>query len=142
MENEVAPKSKIEFLVECEDCKHHFQISSDEKVGIKVNHKKEFCVDDDVVYLTYYDCPKCHRRHIVQIDDELSLKELKDVSDMFTRLFILKKKNGNVSKKQSAKYKKAIKHLSETRRNLMTKYSGKIVYDPETDSDVELKFSI
>ena len=137
-------KEQMTLLVECEDCKQKFEITSDEatKTASYVTHKKEFNVNGQSIFLTYYDCPKCGRRHYVQIDDSLSLDKLKDVTKQFITLSIMRSKGKDISKKQSAKFKKARQHLSDYRMNLMKEYTGKLVHDNETDSDFMLRFSV
>lgn len=128
-------------LVECEGCKTKFRVSAGEAANA-VTHKKEFNVNGRSIFLTYYDCPSCGRRHYVQIDDAVSLNKLKEVSRQFAKLSVLKKKGKDIPQKQSAKFKKARQHLSDYRMNLMKKYTGKLVHDNETDSDFELRFSV
>ena len=128
-------------LVECEDCKEKFQITAGNAVNA-VTHKKEFNVNGQSIFLTYYDCPKCGRRHYVQIDDKRSLDMLKEVSRQFVRLSVKKKKGKEIPRKQSTKFKKARQNLSDYRMNLMKEYTGKLLHDNETDSDFELRFSV
>lgn len=134
-------KETMSLLVECEDCKTKFSISADEAVNA-VTHKKEFNVNGQSIFLTYYDCPKCGRRHYVQIDDAVSLNKLKEVSRQFVKLAVAKKKGKDIPQKQSAKFKKARQHLSDYRMKLMKEYTGKLVHNNETDSDFELRFSV
>lgn len=134
----------MELMVECETCKHKFEISSEEGAIIKshVNHKKEFKVNGKSIFLTYYDCPSCGRRHYVQIDDTISLDKLKEVQMMFIKLSVMKHKGKEISKKQSAKFKKARQDLSDYRMKLMKEYTGKLIRNNETESDFVLRFSI
>jgi len=134
-------KETMLLLVECEDCKTKFSISASEAANA-VTHKKEFNVNGQSIFLTYYDCPKCGRRHYVQIDDAVSLNKLKEVSRQFVKLAVAKKKGKDIPQKQSAKFKKARQHLSDYRMKLMKEYTGKLVHDNETDSDFMLRFSV
>lgn len=131
----------MSLLVECEDCKHKFEISSGETAG-KVNHKKEFNVSGKSIFLTYYDCPSCGRRHYVQIDDATSLNKLKEVQSMFIKLSVAKNKGKEIPQKQLAKFKKARQHLSDYRMKLMKEYTGKSIHNDETESDFVLRFSV
>ena len=54
----------------CQKCKESFDVSEENLV-----YQKEFMYDGQSIFLTYFDCPKCGRRHFVQIDDQKS-KEL------------------------------------------------------------------
>ena len=134
-------RERMSLMVECEGCKQKFEITSGE-VAHSVTHKKEFNVNGQSIFLTYYDCPKCGRRHYVQIDDATSLNKLKEVSRQFVKLAVLKKKGKEIPQKQSAKFKKARQNLSDYRMNLMKEYTGKLLHDNETDSDFVLRFSV
>lgn len=124
-------------FVECENCKQRFDVSSD---GV-VNHKKEFKVKDKSIFLTYYDCPSCGRRHYVQIDDAISLNKLKRIEEMFIKISVAKKKGKAIPEKQLEKFKKARKNLSEYRINLMKEFTGIKISD-ETGTEYDLRFSV
>ena len=134
-------REMMSLLVECEDCKAKFSISSGEAENA-VTHKKEFKVNSQSIFLTYYDCPECGRRHYVQIDDAVSLNKLKEASRLFAKFAVAKKEDKQIPKKQSDKFKKARQHLSDYRINLMKQYTGKLIHDNDTDSDFTLKFSV
>lgn len=134
-------KETMSFLVECEDCKAKFKITSGEAAGA-LSHKKEFKVNGKSIFLTFYDCPDCGRRHYVQIDDAYSLNLLKDVSRQFVKLAVAKKKEKEIPQKQSAKFNKSRQHLSDYRMKLMKQYTGKSIHNDETDSDFILRFSV
>lgn len=138
--NEVK-QEQMSFLVECENCKEKFIITSCEDAH-SVTHKKEFNVNGQSIFLTYYDCPKCGRRHYVQIDDAVSLNKLKKISRQFIKLAVAKKEGKEISQEQSAKFNKARQNLSNYRMDLMKKYTGKLIHDNETDSYFELRFSV
>lgn len=129
----------MSLLVECEDCKQKFPISSGDN---HVNHKKEFNINGKSIFLTYYDCPSCGRRHYVQIDDATSLNKLKEVRIMFIKLSVVRNKGKEIPRKQLVKFKKARQHLSDYRMKLMKEYTGKSIHNDETDSDFVLRFSI
>ena len=80
-------RETMSLLVECEDCKEKFRITAGNAVNA-VTHKKEFNVNGQSIFLTYYDCPKCGRRHYVQIDNATSLNKLKEVSRQFVKLAV------------------------------------------------------
>lgn len=129
--------NQMSFMAECESCKHRFEICS-----VNINHKKKFTVNGKSIFLTYYDCPSCGRRHFVQIDDMTSIQKMKEVQKMFSKLSIMKLDGKEISKKQSAEFKKARQYLSDYRMNLMKEYTGKLIRNNETESDFELRFSI
>lgn len=133
----MSDKKEMALAVECEECKERFSVTEND-----ITHKREYRVKGRSIYLTYYDCPKCGRRHYVQIDDKRSLDMLKEVSRQFVRLSVKKKRDKEIPQKQSAKFKKARQNLSGYRMNLMKEYTGKLLHDNETDSDFELRFSV
>lgn len=134
-------RETMSLLVECEDCKEKFRIASGNAVNA-VTHKKKFNVNGQSIYLTYYDCPKCGRRHLVQIDSNYTLDILKSVTKQFAKLSAMKRQGKHIPQKQSDKFKRARQHLAESRTNLMKKYTGVSVHDEATDSDFVLRFSV
>ena len=133
--------NKLNLMFECESCKQKFPVSQD-KTPNSLTHKKEYKSNGQSIFLTYYDCPSCGRRHYVQIDDTSSLQELTRITTEFRALMVKRQKGKTISKKQSDKFKKARQHLSVYRTNLMKQFTGALVHDNETDSDFELRFSI
>lgn len=126
-------------IFKCGDCNEYFPISGD-KAPNSLNHKKEFISNGQSIFLTYYDCPHCGRRHFVQIDDAHSLNELKSVTDEFYKLAAMRKKGKTISKKQSDKFQKSRQHLSEYRKNLMKVYTDKIAIN-EAGIEYVLRFT-
>lgn len=133
--------NNMPFMVECEDCKGTFNLSFDEH-NRNVNYRKEFNVNGKSIFLTYYDCPSCGRRHFVQIDDATSIEKFERIKKMFIKLAVMKHKGEEIPKKQSAKFKNARQDLSDYRIKLMKEYTGKLIRNNETESDFELRFSI
>lgn len=140
--NKVTPtNNKLTLMVECEDCLYKFPIG----LGVEANdvqYKKKYVVNRQSIYLTYYDCPKCGRRHFVQIDNDYTLSLLYTVAKQFAKLSATKKQDKAVSQKQLDKFKRTQKYLADGRRNLMKKYTGVSVHDEATDSDFVLRFSV
>ena len=134
-------REKMSLMVECEDCKTKFEITSEEAVH-SVTHKKEFHVNGQSIFLTYYDCPSCGRRHFVQIDNPTSLVKLREVQSMFVKVSVMKRNGKTIPEKQLAKFKKARQNLSDYRINLMKQYTGKSIHNDDTDSDFVLRFSV
>ena len=144
--NNQVPFSKLTF--ECENCKQRFEVYSNcsgEDAGkVSLNYNKEFRApyNGKSIFLTYFDCPSCGRRHYVQIDDTTSISELEKIKRMFIELSVMKSKGKGVPQKQLVKFKKARQHLSDYRMNLMKEYTGKLVRSNETDHYFTLRFSI
>ena len=132
-------ESKMSLLVECEDCRNKFEVNIDNKA---MTFKKKFEVNGQTIFLSYYICPECGRYHYVQIDNQSTLNELKDVERQFAKLAVAKTKGKTVPQKQSAKFKKSREHLAHSRNELMKQYTGKLIHDSDTDSEFELMFSV
>lgn len=131
---------QFKLMFECEDCKQKFPVTQDQASN-SLTHKKEYKSNGQSIFLTYYDCPHCGRRHFVQIDDANSLQELVRVTNEFKSLAIKCQKDKTISKKQSDKFKKSRQHLSDYRMNLMKEFTGKIAVD-ETGVEYTLRFSV
>lgn len=130
----------LAMMVECEGCQHKFGISSGE--SSEITHKKEYSVNGRSIFLTYYDCPNCGRRHVVQIDDQKSLQMLRENQKTFVRLAKKRSDDRPIAQKQSDKYKKQRHNLLEYRTSLMKEFTGTILHDSETDASFELRFSV
>ena len=137
----MAKENQLSLMVECEDCKQKFAIGP-EQAPNSVTNKKKYEIDGQSIFLTYYDCPSCGRRHFVQIDDPSSLAVLRETKMQFVKLATKRKQGKEIAKKQSDRFGKTRKHLSNYRLNLMKKYTGKSVYDEATDSWFVLRFSV
>ena len=120
----------------CEECKERFEVNP------QVLKKKEYKYNGESIWVTYYDCPHCGRRHMVQADDVKSKQMLVKVSIMFARLSNTKRKGKTISKKTSDKFKKARNDLSLYRNNLMKELNGKLATDIENGTTVLLRFSV
>lgn len=131
---------EFNLMFECEECKKKFPVSR-EQAPNSLTHKKEFISNGQSIFLTYYDCPHCGKRHFVQIDDKNSLQELVRVTNEFKALAIKRQKGKTISQKQSDKFKKSRQHLSDYRMNLMKEFTGKTAVDA-TGIEYELRFSI
>lgn len=119
----------------CGACNNRFKVTN-------VTHKKEFIANGNRIFLTYYNCPFCGHRHIVQIDDVFSISKLNEIKKQFVRMSKRRLNDKSISEKQSARFKKARQYLYDYRINLMKQFTGALVHDNETDSDFELRFSM
>lgn len=132
--------TSFNLMFQCENCKKNFPVSS-EQAPNSLTHKKEFISNGQSIFLTYYDCPHCGKRHFVQIDDKSSLQELVRVKNEFTKLAVARKKGKEIPKKQSDKFKKSRQHLSDYRTSLMKEFTGKTITD-ENGKVYVLRFSV
>lgn len=126
----------LSMMAHCEKCEKMFEVN-----GANVKNR-EFNINGQSISLTYYDCPNCNHRHFVQIDDTKSKQMLVGVSVTFAKFAAAKKKGKTISKKQSERFKKARQNLSDYRTALMKEFTGKLVYDSETGTEFELRFSV
>lgn len=133
-------KGCFDIKVKCKQCEKEFSISSTAAQS-SIAHKKEFKVNGQSIFLTYYDCPHCGERHFVQIDDAESLNALKRVTNEFYKLMKNKKQNKKISKKQLDNFEKIRKDLSIYRTNLMKEYTDKVAIDA-VGNGYTLKFLI
>ena len=121
----------------CQRCKESFNVSEENLV-----YQKEFMYDGQSIFLTYFDCPKCGRRHFVQIDDQKSKELLERCKRDFVSLSIAKSKGHKVIKNnRKKKFDAERKYLSELRNELVKEYSGRQVMDLETGNIFVLLFS-
>lgn len=120
----------------CEECKERFEVNSQNL------NKKEYNYLGKSIWVTYYDCPHCGRRHMVQVDDEKSKQMLVKVSIMFAQLSNAKRKGKMISKKSSDKFKKARSDLSSYRMALAKELNGRMAVDMEGFKSEVLRFSV
>lgn len=124
----------------CQKCKSSFDISEESLV-----YQKEYSYEGQSIFLTYFDCPNCSKRHFVQIDNEKSIEVLKKCEKDFVRLSIAKTKGYKYTKNRENRIKKKFnaerKHLSKFRNELVKEYSGRQVTDLETGNTFVLLFS-
>lgn len=131
--------SEMKMLAECRWCKEKFAIGNDGTVAFKREYKGE---DGRSILLTYYDCPKCGKRHFVQIDNDTSLQMLAGVSRIFARIAATKTKGRDVPARWQDKYKRHKSHLDRYRMRLMQEWSGKQVFEVGTGFNCVLEFSV
>lgn len=120
----------------CQKCKSSFDISEENLV-----YQKEYSYEGQSIFLTYFDCPKCNRRHFVQIDNQKSKELLERCKMDFTRLSIAKSKGQVIKNNRKKKFDAERKYLSKFRNELAKEYSGRQVMDLETGNIFVLLFS-
>lgn len=120
----------------CQKCKSSFDISEENLV-----YQKEYSYEGQSIFLTYFDCPKCNRRHFVQIDNQKSKELLERCKMDFARLSIAKSKGQVIKNNRKKKFDAERKYLSKFRNELAKEYSGRQVVDLETGNIFVLLFS-
>lgn len=128
------------YLFECEDCGLKFYLGKD---GVVVRYEVPFIVKKDgrSIFVTYYDCPECDRRHYVQIDDACSNQMKKETSMMFRKLSKKRINFEDIPKKQNEKFKKLNKKLEDYRFELKKELNNQIIIS-ENGSEIEVHFSM
>jgi len=129
--------SGLSMLAKCEECGKTFTINKDVVV-----FKKDYEALGKRIFITYYDCPDCGKRHYVQIDDRESLEVLANVNIQMRSLMVLRAKNKNVPKKKTSTFEKTRTHLSEIRKELMMEFNEKKVYNINEGKYESLRFSV
>lgn len=120
----------------CQKCKSSFDISEENLV-----YQKEYSYEGQSIFLTYFDCPKCNRRHFVQIDNQKSKELLERCKMDFARLSIAKSKGQVIKNNRKKKFDAERKYLSKFRNELAKEFSGRQVVDLETGNIFVLLFS-
>lgn len=120
----------------CQKCKSSFDISEESLV-----YQKEYSYEGQSIFLTYFDCPKCNRRHFVQIDNQKSKELLERCKMDFARLSIAKSKGQVIKNNRKKKFDVERKYLSKFRNELAKEFSGRQVMDLETGNIFVLLFS-
>ena len=128
------------YLFECEECGTKFYLG---KNGVEVKYGVPCKAKSDrrSIFITYYDCPKCDRRHYVQVDDTRSNQIKKEASAMFRKLSKKRMNFKDIPKNQNEKFKKLNKNLEDYRFNLKKQLNGQILI-VEDGSEFEVHFSM
>lgn len=127
----------LKLLVECEGCGTVFEAS-----GRNVK-KREFTSKGQSIYLTYYDCRNCNKRHFVQLDTSETNQLLRELTTMVAKNAGLRKRGLDMSKKQLAKLNKKREYLAQRRTDLMKEFSGQTVICMEDGKETTgLTFSV
>lgn len=123
----------------CEKCNEVFDVNA-----LSVKEEQVVILEDGKeLIITYYDCPKCGCKHMVQLDDENTKYLLNEVKKMIKKVAIRKRKGKSV-KLIKNKYDKLNLDLNNMRNSLNIKYQGKhfeihVVDDVITKHEVILK---
>lgn len=128
----------LSFKTECSDCKNSFEVTKD-KVVFNQPFKAK---DGQTIFLTYYVCPECGRRHYSQIDDKTTSELRKETSKVGAKLFAISSKGKQVPRKQKEKFDREQRRLTLLRTQLVKKYEGETVTDTETGEEVNLHIEL
>ena len=78
------------------------------------------------VWCTYFVCPHCGEKHIVQLDDIVTNGFLIEVTKLMARI-AKAQRQGKSTKRYRNRYNKIKVKLEDSRRTLSDKYNGKIL---------------
>ncbi|MDE7424974.1 MAG: hypothetical protein K2N51_15005 [Lachnospiraceae bacterium] len=127
------------YLFECEECGKKFYL---DKSNVELHYGVPYKTKDGrSIFITYYDCPECKRRHFVQVDDAHSIQMKKETSTMFKKLSKKRLNFKDIPKKQNEKFKKLNKKLEDYRFELKKKFNGQIIKASD-GSEIEVHFSM
>lgn len=112
----------------CPFCRHKL---TDELFSL-VKHKVKYRVNGKSIYLSYYDCPECGNRKVVQVDDDYTYKLLKSVENKIRLFMSIKQKGGSINKQEQVKFDKMRKDLASTRSKLTKSCNGANLCDGQT----------
>lgn len=130
----------LSFMIECSRCKERYEVTGESN---NLSVSKEFIDENNKhIWLTYFDCEKCGKRHFLQIDDSTSKalvkKCIKDLASLSKKK--LSKKDVPINK--ANKFKKERERLSTYRVDLMKNYTGRKVVSIDSGESYELTFTI
>lgn len=127
------------YLFECESCSNKFYLGND---GVKINYDVPFkTIDGRSIFITYYDCPECGRRHYVQVDNVRTNQIKKEAFIMFRKLSKKRLSDKDIPVQQNEKFKKLNKKLEDYRFNLKKEFNNQMVVSTD-GKEVELHFSM
>lgn len=127
------------YLFECEECGTKFQLGKDK---IEVKYGVPFKTRDGLsIFITYYDCPRCGRRHYVQVDDTHSNQMKRETFMMFKKLSRKRLDFKDIPKKQNEKFKKLNNKLEDYRFELKKRFNNQVIIARD-GSEVEVHFSM
>ena len=124
--------------VECNHCKHRFQINGQTIVSERQCRGN----DGKLIYITYFDCPKCKERYYVQVDDQESIVQKNKCLVSFRSLAKLKIAKKKISKQQQDKFNKYREALKDMRFELMKQYNKTDVTDTITGEKMFVEFTV
>lgn len=122
-------------LVNCVNCNKGFTISSENVFKHEYKTAK-----GNTIWLTYYDCPRCGKRHYVQVDSVRTHQLLQVITRQMAYFASCRKKGKPIRKSASADYERNKTHLSEIRMDMMKQLEGSEVLDPTTKVKTIVRF--
>lgn len=104
-------------MAKCKECKTTFVINS------CTVHKDEYdTFDHQAVWVTYYECPECGKRHFVQIDNAYTNGRLIDLTKTLAKLTHKQRSGKKVTEKQKHDVEQIQQDLANKRSELIERY--------------------
>ncbi len=107
------------FRAKCIDCGNEIWVSLDSSTS-STFESKWFQFDSGLYKFSYFDCPYCRRRHLVQVDDEFSSSKADRLVQALN------------SKKDVSVIKKLLRDLDRARKKALGKIDGESYFDPDS----------
>ena len=126
----------LEVSFKCIECEESFKANAN---NVKVMEAE---YDDSKLQIVYVDCPKCNKRHFVQIDDDRTSKLKARNFIMFKRLAKKKLSGKKIGKQENLAFKNLADTLLELRADLMKEYEGRTVTNTLTGEPELIHFTI
>ena len=104
--------------------------------SVLIKHKVPYTCDGEKIYLTYFDCTECGKRHFVQIDDDNTNALYRGCYKYMVRLSEADRKRKPIKNKDRLNFKELRKKLNRDRFELIKKYNGREVIDENCESSV------
>lgn len=92
----------------CSKCKEHNVLQKDSVSS----EMFQLMGNGNSIRIMYYECPKCHKMNVLQIDNDETLKTLEEVKKLFVK---------GMKLKESSKHRGQLKTKFERRRELLRK---------------------
>lgn len=92
----------------CSQCKEHNVLQKDSVSS----EMFQLMGNGNSIRIMYYECPKCHKMNVLQIDNDETLKTLEEVKTLFVK---------GMKLKESSKHRGQLKTKFERRRELLRK---------------------
>lgn len=123
--------------IECTECKHVFPLGTELRVVKHTSLK-----DGAVLWFTMYDCPRCGKSYVVQLDNIESETLLRKVKRSMAQGMVYRRKNERVPEKLKDKFDKGRKQLTLMRSALVFKYNNTKFVNEETGAETVLNFTV
>lgn len=127
----------LEIDAVCENCSFKIKLNSS-----TVETTTFMTHDGKIVYIIWYKCPECGRKHYIQIDDDNSRRLLEYSKEALKHAMVYNSKNQTPPKKIKQRLEKARKKLSNARLELMKEYNDTIFKDVQSKEEVKICFSL